>query len=38
MRLREYPYIAVRFACRECPRRGHYRLGSLMYVGRLDAS
>jgi hypothetical protein len=28
-RLREYPYIVVRFACRECPRIGRYRLAVL---------
>ena len=28
-RLREYPYIVVRFACRECPRMGRYRLAVL---------
>ena len=28
-RLREYPYIVVRFACRECPRMGRYRLAIL---------
>jgi hypothetical protein len=28
-RLREYPYIVVRFACRECPRMGCYRLAVL---------
>lgn len=29
MRLRDYPYIIVRFACRECPRVGRYRLAVL---------
>jgi len=29
MRLRDYPYIVVRFACRECPRVGRYRLAAL---------
>lgn len=29
MRLRDYPYIVVRFACRECPRAGRYRLAAL---------
>jgi hypothetical protein len=28
-RLRDYPYIVVRFACRECPRIGRYRLAVL---------
>jgi hypothetical protein len=25
-RLRDYPFVVVRFACRECPRLGRYRL------------
>jgi hypothetical protein len=29
MRLRDYPYIVVRFACRDCPRAGRYRLAAL---------
>jgi hypothetical protein len=29
MLLRDYPYIVVRFACRECPRVGRYRLAAL---------
>jgi hypothetical protein len=29
MRLLDYPYIMVRFACRECPRAGRYRLAAL---------
>jgi len=29
MRLREYPYVAVRLACRECTRIGRYRLAVL---------
>ena len=28
-RLRDYPFIVVRFACRECPRIGRYRLAVL---------
>jgi hypothetical protein len=28
-RLRDYPYIVVRLACRECPRMGRYRLAVL---------
>lgn len=28
-RLRDYPYIVVRFACRGCPRMGRYRLAVL---------
>lgn len=24
--LRDYPYVIVRFACRDCPRMGRYRL------------
>jgi hypothetical protein len=29
MRLRDYPYIVLRIACRECPRIGRYRLAVL---------
>ena len=29
MRLRDYPYIIVRFACRHCPRLGRYRVAVL---------
>jgi hypothetical protein len=29
MRLRDYPYIVLRIACRECPRMGRYRLAVL---------
>jgi hypothetical protein len=29
MRLRNYPYIVLRIACRECPRIGRYRLAVL---------
>ncbi len=28
-RLRDYPYVIVRFACRDCPRIGRYRLAVL---------
>ena len=28
-RLRDYPYVVVRIACRDCPRVGRYRLASL---------
>ncbi len=28
-RLRDYPYVVVRFACRDCPRIGQYRLAVL---------
>lgn len=28
-RLRDYPYVIVRFACRDCPRIGQYRLAVL---------
>ena len=28
-RLRDYPFVVVRFACRECPRMGRYRLAVL---------
>ena len=26
LRIRDYPYVLVRFACRDCPRIGRYRL------------
>ena len=29
LRLRDYPYVVVRFACRDCPRIGKYRLAVL---------
>jgi len=29
-RLRDYPYVVVRFACRDCPRLGRYRLAVLI--------
>jgi hypothetical protein len=29
MRLRDYPFIVLRIACRECPRMGRYRLAVL---------
>ena len=29
LRLRDYPYVVVRFACRDCPRLGRYRLAIL---------
>ena len=29
LRLRDYPYVVVRFACRDCPRIGQYRLAVL---------
>jgi hypothetical protein len=29
MRLRDYPYVVVRFACRHCPRIGRYRVAVL---------
>src|SRR3954468_21728291 len=28
-RLRDYPFVVVRFACRGCPRIGRYRLVAL---------
>ena len=28
-RLRDFPYVVVRFACRDCPRVGRYRLAVL---------
>lgn len=31
MRLRYYPYVLVRVACRDCPREGRYRLAALAY-------
>ncbi|MBV8474888.1 MAG: hypothetical protein JO234_15835 [Hyphomicrobiales bacterium] len=29
LRLRDYPYVVVRFACRDCGRIGRYRLAVL---------
>jgi hypothetical protein len=29
LRLRDYPYVVVRFACRDCARLGRYRLAVL---------
>jgi hypothetical protein len=29
LRIRDYPYVLVRFACRDCPRVGRYRLAVL---------
>lgn len=29
LRIRDYPYVLVRFACRDCPRAGRYRLAVL---------
>jgi hypothetical protein len=29
MRLRDYPFVIVRLACRECPRIGRYRVAVL---------
>ena len=29
LRIRDYPYVLVRFACRDCPRMGRYRLAVL---------
>lgn len=29
VRLRDYPFVVVRFACRDCPRIGRYRLAVL---------
>ncbi len=29
LRLRDFPYVVVRFACRDCPRMGRYRLAVL---------
>jgi len=28
-RVRDYPFVVVRFACRDCPRIGRYRLAVL---------
>ena len=38
MRLREYPYVVVRFACRHCPRLGRYRVAMLAerLISRFD--
>ena len=37
-RLRDYPYVVVRFACRDCPRVGQYRLAVLAERFGADAS
>lgn len=37
MRLRDFPYVSVRFACRDCPRRGRYRLAVLAEQFGADA-
>jgi hypothetical protein len=29
LRLRDYSFVVVRFACRDCPRIGRYRLAAL---------
>jgi hypothetical protein len=29
LRLRDYPFVVIRFACRDCPRIGRYRLAVL---------
>ena len=37
LRLRDYPYVVVRFACRDCPRIGRYRLAVLAEKFGADA-
>jgi len=37
-RLRDYPYVVVRFACRDCPRIGSYRLAVLAEKFGADAA
>ena len=37
LRLRDYPYVVVRFACRDCPRIGKYRLAVLAERFGVDA-
>src|SRR3954452_11425553 len=36
-RLRDYPFVVVRFACRDCPRMGRYRLAILVERFGADA-
>lgn len=36
-RHRDYPYVIVRFACRDCPRLGRYRLAVLAEKFGADA-
>jgi len=38
LRLRDYPYVVVRFACRDCPRIGRYRLAVLAEKFGADAA
>ncbi len=38
IRLRDYRYVVVRFACRDCPRIGRYRLVVLAERFGADAS
>ena len=38
LRLRDYPYVVVRFAYRDCPRIGRYRLAVLAEKFGADAS
>jgi len=38
LRLRDYPYVVVRFACRDCPRIGRYRLAVLAERFGADAA
>ena len=37
-RLRDYPFVIVRFACRDCPRIGQYRLAVLAERFGADAA
>lgn len=37
-RLRDYPFVIVRFACHDCPRIGRYRLAVLAEKFGADAA
>jgi len=37
LRLRDYPFVIVRFACHDCPRIGRYRLAVLAEKFGADA-
>ena len=38
LRLRDYPFVIVRFACHDCPRIGRYRLAVLAEKFGADAA
>jgi hypothetical protein len=38
LRLRDYPFVIVRFACHDCPRIGRYRLAVLLEKFGADAA